>query len=212
MVEVLRLLLSVPADDPLWAGRIAVSADVGKSTVSQVLARLTALGWVTRCGEEGPHPGRPARVFYTLSPKGRRQAEVALAARDTRSRRNEAGDHQEAGEPSTRHAPETQPPAPRMAGHWPIRFPTQLGTTADEMSVREEDEIPEGLAALQKACTTLSAVNRSLTKEVFAQAVADPAHARHYERLVRAIIVQSSELRKRAQRAPHARTGGGGNG
>ncbi|MEU3985223.1 winged helix DNA-binding protein [Streptomyces sp. NPDC026672] len=79
-VEVLRLLLDGRADGPLWGARISELAALGKSTVSQILARLTALEWVIPHKEEGPHPSRPARVFYTLTEQGRREAKVALAA------------------------------------------------------------------------------------------------------------------------------------
>ncbi len=78
-VEVLTLLLAAPAGDPPWAARIGELAGLGRSTVSQILARLTALGRVTPRMEEGPHPGRPARVFYELTPEGRNQTEAPVA-------------------------------------------------------------------------------------------------------------------------------------
>ncbi|WP_405968915.1 MarR family transcriptional regulator (plasmid) [Streptomyces sp. NBC_00015] len=90
-VEVLRLLLDGGVDDPLWGARIGELADLGKSTVSQILARLTALEWVTPREEAGSHPGRPARVFYTLTEQGRREAKAALAARSARIRRGGSG-------------------------------------------------------------------------------------------------------------------------
>ncbi|WP_326581644.1 PadR family transcriptional regulator (plasmid) [Actinacidiphila glaucinigra] len=81
-VEVLRLLLPAAVDDPLWAARIGEEADLGKSTVSQILARLVELEWVTTSQEEkGSHPGRPPRTFYVLTDTGRREAHVALTAR-----------------------------------------------------------------------------------------------------------------------------------
>ncbi|WKX68600.1 hypothetical protein [Streptomyces sp. XD-27] len=260
-VEVLRLLLLVPADDPLWGARISELADLGKSTVSQILARLTVLGWVTLREEEGPHPGRPARVFHTMSPEGRRHAEAALAARDARRQRravnpvtieasmppsqqpaghmrDRAGDPGAVIEQATQHAPGAQhltpesdtfpaQPAPKMAGHWPIRFPSPdtlrrpamaplpEAPTEDRVTVhagadtpaREADDVPEHLAALTEALTTLNVVNRSLTRDVFTRAAAESAHALQYEKLVRSIIMQSSDLRRRTQRAPHARPG-----
>ncbi len=258
-VDVLRLLLSVPADDPLWGARISELADLGKSTVSQILARLTVLGWVTLREEEGPHPGRPARVFHTMSPEGRRQAEAALAARDARGQgragspvtteasmppsqqsagpmRDRAGNPGAMIEQAAQPAPGTQhttpesatlpaQPAPKMAGHWPIRFPSPdtlrrpamaplpEAPTEDQLTahagadtpVREAHDVPEHLTALTEALTTLNDVNRSLTRDVFAQAAAESAHALQYEKLVRSIIMQSSDLRRRTQRAPHAR-------
>ncbi|WP_414166372.1 winged helix DNA-binding protein [Streptoverticillium reticulum] len=260
-VEVLRLLLSVPKDDPLWGARISELADLGKSTVSQILTRLAELGWVTLREEEGPHPGRPARVFHAISPQGRRQAEMALAARDARGRRrtdnpvpteaptppsrqptrhmrDRNGDQRATIEQATLHAPgaqhttpepDTPPaqPAPKMAGHWPIRFPSpdtlRRSATAPspeapiderataragaDLRVRGAGNVPEHLAALTEALTTLNVVNQSLTRDVFARAAAEPTHALQYEKLVRSIIMQSSDLRRRTQRAPHARPG-----
>ncbi|MFE1785819.1 helix-turn-helix transcriptional regulator [Streptomyces sp. NPDC059506] len=85
MVEVLRLLLLAPVDDPLWAARIGEEADLGKSTVSQILAKLVELEWVTtRQEEKGSHPGRPPRTFYVLTDTGRREAHLALAARSAK--------------------------------------------------------------------------------------------------------------------------------
>ncbi|MGW1363068.1 hypothetical protein ACWCQP_37370 [Streptomyces chartreusis] len=82
-VEVLRLLLQSPADDPLWAAKIAEVADLGKSTVSQILAKLVELTWVvTSQEEEGSHPGRPPHTFYLLTDPGRQEANLALAVRD----------------------------------------------------------------------------------------------------------------------------------
>ncbi|MFE9121474.1 PadR family transcriptional regulator [Streptomyces sp. NPDC007172] len=85
MVEVLRLLLPAPVDDPLWAAKIGEEADLGKSTVSQILAKLVELEWVTTSQEEkGSHPGRPPRTFYALTDTGRREANSALAARSAK--------------------------------------------------------------------------------------------------------------------------------
>ncbi|MGW2112834.1 PadR family transcriptional regulator [Streptomyces sp. NPDC001948] len=102
MVEVLRLLLPAPVDDPLWAARIGEEADLGKSTVSQILARLAELGWVTTSQEErGSHPGRPPRTFYVLTDTGRREAELALAARSVKLQVERGG----AGKTSVKPAP-----------------------------------------------------------------------------------------------------------
>ncbi|MDJ0347204.1 helix-turn-helix transcriptional regulator [Streptomyces sp. H10-C2] len=82
MVEVLRLLLPAPLDEPLWAARIGEEADLGKSTVSQILAKLVEVEWVITSQEEkGSHPGRPPRTFYALTDTGRREAHLALTAR-----------------------------------------------------------------------------------------------------------------------------------
>ncbi|MFD6329260.1 winged helix DNA-binding protein [Streptomyces niveus] len=85
MVEVLRLLLAAPVDDPLWAARIGEEADLGKSTVSQILAKLVELEWVVTSQEEkGSHPGRPPRTFYVLTDTGRREAHLALDVRSAK--------------------------------------------------------------------------------------------------------------------------------
>ncbi|MEE1737083.1 helix-turn-helix transcriptional regulator [Streptomyces sp. BE147] len=76
------MLLLAPVGDPLWAARIGEEADLGKSTVSQILAKLAELEWVTTSQEEkGSHPGRPPRTFYVLTGTGRQEAHLALAAR-----------------------------------------------------------------------------------------------------------------------------------
>ncbi|MFD9053616.1 winged helix DNA-binding protein [Streptomyces zaomyceticus] len=91
-VEVLRLLMAAPVDEPLWAARIGEQADLGKSSVSQILARLAGLEWVaTSLEEKGSHPGRPPRTFYTLTDTGRREAGLALAARSLKLTMERAG-------------------------------------------------------------------------------------------------------------------------
>lgn len=231
-VDVLRLLLSAPKDDPLWGARISELADLGKSTVSQILTRLTALGWLTPREENGPHPGRPPRLFHTMSSKGRRQAAIALAARDGRSQHRAAGPlvPQAPTTPARQpigYAQHTTPdpgtlparPTPKMAGYWPIRFPKPgmprpapedraTARTGANWPFLEGDDVPEHLTELTEVLTTLDGVNQSLAGNMFARAAGGPTHAEHYEKLVRAIIKQSSELRRRTQRAPHARPRG----
>jgi DNA-binding PadR family transcriptional regulator len=91
VVEVLRLLLKAPADEPLWGRRIVADADLGSGTVYPILQRLAEDGWIAPRAETGPHPGRPARTFYELTETGRQQAEEALAARSLRLRRGGSG-------------------------------------------------------------------------------------------------------------------------
>jgi hypothetical protein len=91
VVEVLRLLLKAPADDPLWGAKIVADADLGSGTVYPILQRLAEDGWLTPREETGPHPGRPARTFYELTGTGRQKAEDALAARSLRLRRGGSG-------------------------------------------------------------------------------------------------------------------------
>ncbi len=256
-VDVLRLLLAVTEGDLLWGARISDLTDLGKSTVSQILARLTALGWVTLRQEEGPHPGRPGRVFHSMSPQGRRQAETALAARKARGPHrtttlvmpqtptapsprpaeqptDSAADQKPIGEQAARHTPDEQhtpvrpstPPAqsmPKMAGYWPIRWPshdaqrrltatpspkalTEDTRTGGDAPLQSPDDIPQHLAPLTDALTTLDAVNQSLTKDVFAQAAAGPTHTEQYEKLIRAIVMKSNDLRRVTLRAPRTRS------
>lgn len=80
-VEVLRLLLAASAHEPLWAARISERAALGKSTVSQILTRLSERQWVVLRQEQGSHPGRPARVLCELTQQGCMEAETALAVR-----------------------------------------------------------------------------------------------------------------------------------
>ncbi|WP_216311768.1 MarR family transcriptional regulator [Streptomyces nanshensis] len=197
-VEVLRLLLAAPADDPLWGARIGELADLGKSTVSQILARLTGLGWLTLRDEEGPHPSRPARVLCILSPAGRERAEAALSAWSSRRQQQVL---------ETPDAPAQSPSRARGGMHFPIGYlAPRRSTPADRAleAVRNDDDVPEELAVLMEALTTLETVRRSLTRDVFAQAAADPAHAELYEQLVRAIALQGMEIRKWTVFAPHA--------
>jgi DNA-binding MarR family transcriptional regulator len=91
VVEVLRLLLKAPADEPLWGTKIVADADLGSGTVYPILQRLAEGGWIAPRVETGPHPGRPARTFYELTETGRRKAEEALAARSARIRRGGTG-------------------------------------------------------------------------------------------------------------------------
>ncbi|GAA2280914.1 hypothetical protein GCM10010430_78780 [Kitasatospora cystarginea] len=73
-VEVLRLLLATRPHEPLWAARISEQTALGRSTVSQILARLTERQWVALCREQGSHAGRPARVLCVLTRQGCREA------------------------------------------------------------------------------------------------------------------------------------------
>jgi hypothetical protein len=105
-----------------------------------------------------------------------------------------------------------------MAGHWPIRLPdpdtaaasieapaadgAMSGRAGADDGVREADAVSEHLVALKKALKALNVVNRSLTRDVFARAAADPTHTLEYENIVQAIITETTEIRKKTQRAP----------
>ncbi len=243
-VDVLRLLLAAPEGDALWGAKISELTDLGKSTVSQILTRLSALGWVTLRQEEGPHPGRPGRVFPSMSPRGRRQAEAALAARAARGphrsatpvmpvtptvpspqpvehARHGAASRQANIEQAAHHVPDgqhasresnTPPASPKKTGYWPIRWPSPEATpnedvgTGPDVPLHGAADIPQHLAPLTTALTTLEAVNQSLTQDVFARAAAGPTHAEHYEKLIRSIVMKSDDLRRATLRAPRARS------
>ncbi|MFE9776380.1 hypothetical protein ACFYOV_32950 [Streptomyces sp. NPDC005931] len=225
-------------------------------TVSQILARLTALGWVTFRQEEGPHPGRPARVFHSMSSQGRHQAKAALAARQARGpcrtpapvmfqtppapaprpvgpAGDSAADQKPISEQAAHHTPDEQrtagepgtPPAqpmPKLAGYWPIRWPSaealrRLTAASSPEALTEAartgantplnaDDIPQHLAPLTDALAALDTVKQSLTKDVFARAAACPTHTEHYEKLIRAIVMKSNDLRRTTLRAPRTRS------
>ncbi|MEU5839185.1 hypothetical protein ABZ820_36775 [Streptomyces diacarni] len=226
-VDVLSLLISAPKDDPLWGAKISELADLGKSTVSQILTRLTAMGWLTLREESGAHPGRPPRMFHTMSRKGRRLAAIALAARDARQ-------HRQALDPTPPQAPTPaarQPigsadrpssgpgspsarQAPKLKGYWPIRFPETptwrttpegLPHSAADWPFREGEDVPAHLTELTGILATLDGANQRLTRDMFTRAATGPTHAEHYEKLVRCLVTQTSELHRRMRRVPHAR-------
>lgn len=223
-VEVLRLLLTASADVPLWGAKISEQADLGKSSVSQILARLTALGWVATREEEGPHPGRPARAFRSLTRVGRRQAEAALVARCARNDRLPAlaGAQRAANEQVSRPVRKAQPTAPdpgetpvrpRMAGHWPIRFPDPdkprrpAATGTDEAATAGRARDGKAYEHLRFLREALRDINQTVTKDVFTQAAADPAHTKEYEPILTAIAVEADEIRKKTLHAPRAKNG-----
>ncbi|WP_406073117.1 hypothetical protein [Streptomyces virginiae] len=223
----LSLLLEASADDPPWATRMSEQAGLGKSTVSQILARLAALAWLVLRDEQGPHPGRPPRVFCTLTGEGRRQAEVVLAARGVRRQRPA---EQPTGasvareiptqkdtcrpvqpDPSTSHVGEKsvqrQQTRPRMRGHWPIDFSSLKMRFAEATAPSEEENsVPESasavqLAALREACGTLQSINRNFTKRFLARSVVAPAHRMEHEEIMRVILMEATGIRGKALRA-----------
>ncbi|CCB73276.1 MULTISPECIES: PadR family transcriptional regulator [Streptomycetaceae] len=80
-LEVLQVLLASTDDDPAWGLRICEEAALGSGTVYPILDRLTERGWIASQEEVVPHPGRPARRFYTLTGTGRKLAEEAVRSR-----------------------------------------------------------------------------------------------------------------------------------
>jgi hypothetical protein len=112
---------------------------------------------------------------------------------------------------------------PKLAGYWPIRWPstdalrhltaassqkalTEDARTGADAPLLNADDIPPHLVTLTDALATLDAVNQSLTKDVFARAAACPTHTEHYEKLIRAIVMKSNDLRRTTLRAPRTRS------
>ncbi|MEV5449971.1 PadR family transcriptional regulator [Streptomyces sp. NPDC052535] len=85
-ISVLEVLLASTDDAPAWGLSICRDADLGSGTVYPILDRLEERGWVTSRTESEPHPGRPARRYYSLTGQGRSLAADALAARRARQR------------------------------------------------------------------------------------------------------------------------------
>ncbi|MCF3120183.1 PadR family transcriptional regulator [Streptomyces arenae] len=76
-LEVIKVLLASPADDPAWGLKICEEADLGSGTVYPILERLVDAGWAIRQEETAEHPGRPKRYYYELTAVGLRAAEQA---------------------------------------------------------------------------------------------------------------------------------------
>ncbi|MFE5792939.1 PadR family transcriptional regulator [Streptomyces sp. NPDC056503] len=85
-LAVLDILIASTDDNPPWGLSICHEADLGPGTVYPILDRLKTLGWVTTRVEEEPHPGRPPRMYYTLTGAGRAEAGASIAARSARRR------------------------------------------------------------------------------------------------------------------------------
>ncbi|MEU7011846.1 MarR family winged helix-turn-helix transcriptional regulator [Streptomyces sp. NPDC046332] len=226
-VEVLSLLLEASADDPPWATKVSERAGLGKSTVSQILARLVALTWVELREEQGPHPGRPPRVFCTLTREGRRQAEEVLTAKSARRQRcpekpartatthgNLTRNDCRPGQPDTNASRASgkeihqQNPGPRMRGHWPIDFSSLKRHVAaatvsheEQRNVAPESEPAVQLNALREAHRTLQLVNRNLTKEFLIRSAVASTHRTGHEEVVRDILMEATDIRDKALRA-----------
>lgn len=76
-LRILRLLSN--ADAPLWALDLARSTGIKHSTVYHAFRVLYDLGWAVGVTEKPTTPtGRPARVLYRLTARGRTEAAVLL--------------------------------------------------------------------------------------------------------------------------------------
>ncbi|MFF7365407.1 hypothetical protein [Streptomyces sp. NPDC008125] len=72
----------------------------------------------------------------------------------------------------------------------------------DGDDIEDAEIVPEHLVALKDALKTLNAVNKAVTKDVFAQAAADPDDAAEYEKVRQAIIKKATAIRNKALHAP----------
>ncbi|MFJ8957723.1 hypothetical protein ACIRO1_47325 [Streptomyces sp. NPDC102381] len=217
-VEVLRLLLDASADDLLWAARISERTGLRKNTVSQILVRLAALEWVVLRKEEGLHPGRPPRALCTLTEKGRRQAEAALAAQRA-SFVPEAGGtsaHVDKSRPARGNAralpegseqvPQQVGPRSQWQGHLPLNFSELKARIAAVEVSCEEGDAPESdsggrLTVLKEALKALQTVKRNLTEDVLARSCVAPGHRLEYEEVMRGILTEITDLRSKAMQA-----------
>ncbi len=205
-VEVLRLLLAAPADEPLWAARIGDQAALGKSTVSQILATLAERRWLVLRREQGAHPGRPARVLCALTRQGRREAEAALAALHVRNQRG-SGEPMAIEDPMTHQGPERNGRRGRGLHHL-VRLPDieTLRRDAAAADPGGDTAVPEAvavkrMAALREALGALQTLNGILTREFLARRAVGPAHRQEHWDIMNDILEAAREIRSKALRA-----------
>ncbi|WP_327063442.1 hypothetical protein OG715_42330 [Kitasatospora purpeofusca] len=198
-VEVLRLLLAASAHEPLWAARISERAALGKSTVSQILTRLSERQWVVLRQEQGSHPGRPARVLCELTQQGCMEAETALAVRG-------AGD-QGAPVALTVAADQTTRQGPARNGDWThglhhlIRLPdfeALRQVAADRSQGVSETAAVERMAILREALGALQALNGLLTREFLARSAVGPTRKEEHWDLMNDFLTEASEICSKA--------------
>ncbi|WP_333745973.1 hypothetical protein [Streptomyces sp. IBSBF 2950] len=82
---------------------------------------------------------------------------------------------------------------------------TKAAETADgsaDEDIEDAEIVPEHLATLKDALKTLNALNKTVTKDVFVQAAADPADSAEYEKVREAIIRKATAIRNKALHAP----------
>lgn len=82
-LDVLTVLIRDAANGgEVYGQAIAKEIDTAPNTVYDILGRLEGKSWVTSRREAAnPHPERPARRFYTLTPRGRERAELVIQRR-----------------------------------------------------------------------------------------------------------------------------------
>ncbi|MFE0453049.1 hypothetical protein ACFW2D_17545 [Streptomyces sp. NPDC058914] len=75
-------------------------------------------------------------------------------------------------------------------------------TRAGDDDIQDAEVVPEYLAALQDALKKLNLLDRAVTKDVYAQAAADPEGAEEYRKVREAIIRRATAIRNKALHAP----------
>jgi DNA-binding PadR family transcriptional regulator len=75
-LRVLRALST--ADSPLWAVELARTLGMSHGTVYDTFRRLYDVGWAVGITEDNTGKGRPARVMYRLTERGRTEAATLL--------------------------------------------------------------------------------------------------------------------------------------
>ncbi len=75
------LVCLLQCEGEMYGRAIIKEVDVKGGTVYPILNRLHATGWIKRRKEriDPRKEGRPPRVFYALTPTGRREAEEVVA-------------------------------------------------------------------------------------------------------------------------------------
>lgn len=201
-LDVLRLLLEAPDDEPLWGARISQRAALCKSTVSQIIARLAHRQWITLHQEQGSHPGRPARTLCTLTQRGRREAETVLAAQEATRTQQDPPDLTESvtqQNPARSHG--------RGPGsHHPIHFPDleALRRAAPDQMDRGVVQLAhaiERMTALREALGVFRAFNEILTTGFLARSAVSDVHRREHWIIMNEFLVNAAEISSKALRA-----------
>lgn len=202
-VEVLRLLLAASAHEPLWAARISEQTAVGKSTVSQILARLAERQWVSLRQEPGSHPGRPARVLCALTQQGRREARAALAAQWAGCPQHVRGGLTEVNKPTSQESLAPSAVGGRCSAPLPDVESLRRNTAAEPVggdAVRSVDAA-ERMATLREALKAFQTLNEILTSDFLARSAVGREHGREHWNIMNGFLAEARAIRDKALRA-----------
>jgi PadR family transcriptional regulator, regulatory protein PadR len=84
VMDVLDVIMSAPAAEPVWGLQICEQTGRGSGTVYPALDRLTKAGWISDRWESPAPADRPRRRFYSVTQAGREQYGAALASHASR--------------------------------------------------------------------------------------------------------------------------------